>query len=248
MDQNQTSNTPAKRTGRWKLFAVLLVCASPLIAVLPDLLRHQAGRPHQLRRPARPAPVPDPAAGRTTLDGKPAGLERTRASGSCCNVGSGDCEQACQDQLFAMRQLRLMQGKDMDRVERVWLVTDDDAARHHADARDTTARTCCASPPDAVAKWLPVEQGGRCGRPHLPDRPARQPDDALPERRRPGQGEEGHRQAAQSFGDRLTPCRPSTTGAAGHQRPAGGEPAAGDGVDVVRRQQVPQAGLGDRCS
>jgi hypothetical protein len=41
-------------------------------------------------------------------------------------VGRGACDETCRKQLFAMRQLRLMQGKEMDRIERVWLITDEE--------------------------------------------------------------------------------------------------------------------------
>ena len=40
-------------------------------------------------------------------------------------VDSGACTEACQKKLYDMRQMRLIQGKEMDRVERVWLVTDE---------------------------------------------------------------------------------------------------------------------------
>ena len=34
------------------------------------------------------------------------------------------CDKSCRDNLWIMRQVRTAQGKEMDRVERVWLVTD----------------------------------------------------------------------------------------------------------------------------
>lgn len=37
---------------------------------------------------------------------------------------SGGCDEACQRKLYYMRQLRLAQGKDQDRIERVWLISD----------------------------------------------------------------------------------------------------------------------------
>lgn len=39
-------------------------------------------------------------------------------------VDSGRCEASCQTKLWQMRQLRLTQGKDADRVSRAWLVDD----------------------------------------------------------------------------------------------------------------------------
>jgi glycine/D-amino acid oxidase-like deaminating enzyme len=41
-------------------------------------------------------------------------------------VDSGRCDEFCRRKLFTLRQLRLAQGKDMERVERVWLIDDDE--------------------------------------------------------------------------------------------------------------------------
>jgi hypothetical protein len=60
----------------------------------------------------------------TTLDGRPETLEKYAGKWIMVKVGGGACDEACARQLFAMRQLRTMQGKNMDRVERVWLITD----------------------------------------------------------------------------------------------------------------------------
>ncbi|MFN0313631.1 MAG: cytochrome C oxidase subunit I [Burkholderiales bacterium] len=35
----------------------------------------------------------------------------------------GDCAQACQQKLYYLRQIRLTQGKEMQRIERLWIVT-----------------------------------------------------------------------------------------------------------------------------
>ena len=39
-------------------------------------------------------------------------------------VDSGRCEEYCQRKLYLMRQLRLTQGKNMDRIERAWVIDD----------------------------------------------------------------------------------------------------------------------------
>jgi len=40
-------------------------------------------------------------------------------------VDSGECDEFCRRKLFNLRQLRLTQGKNMERIERVWLVNDE---------------------------------------------------------------------------------------------------------------------------
>ena len=39
-------------------------------------------------------------------------------------VGPAECDTACREQLWQMRQVRLTTGRERDRVERLWLVTD----------------------------------------------------------------------------------------------------------------------------
>ena len=69
-----------------------------------------------------PRLYPIPPMASTTLDGKPATLDDYKGKWIMLKVGPSECLQECQDQLFAMRQLRTMQGKAMERVERVWLI------------------------------------------------------------------------------------------------------------------------------
>jgi len=40
-------------------------------------------------------------------------------------VDSGICDAFCRRKLYQMRQVRLTQGKDMERIERAWLVDDE---------------------------------------------------------------------------------------------------------------------------
>lgn len=40
-------------------------------------------------------------------------------------VDAGSCDQFCQDKLYKMRQVRLTQGQNMERIERAWLIDDD---------------------------------------------------------------------------------------------------------------------------
>ena len=45
------------------------------------------------------------------------------------SVGGGACDKACEDHLYQQRQLREILGKDKDRLDRVWLVTDEAPVR-----------------------------------------------------------------------------------------------------------------------
>jgi hypothetical protein len=148
-----------QRGGRWKLLLVLAVCAFPLLGsyftyyVLKPTARHNYGALLD------PRAHPIPALDATTLDGKPAALEAYKGKWIMLLAMPSDCRQACRQQLFAMRQLRLMQGKDMARLERVWLVTDaqplDTIVLREFDGTDMLRVSAAA-----VRRWLPAEAGG----------------------------------------------------------------------------------------
>jgi hypothetical protein len=69
------------------------------------------------------APLPDLAG--TTIDGQPFRAAELRGKWTILVPAGGACDAACGDALYATRQARTMQGKDMDRVARAWIVTDD---------------------------------------------------------------------------------------------------------------------------
>lgn len=72
-----------------------------------------------------PRPLPDPPL--TLADGTPFRLSQLRGKWVLVSVDSGRCDAYCGRKLLYMRQLRLTQGKEMQRVERAWLLNDDAA-------------------------------------------------------------------------------------------------------------------------
>ncbi len=107
------------------LYAVIAVCIAPVLAsyftyyVLPPGGRTNFGT---LIEPQRPVP----GLNLRTLDGRPFQLKSLAGKWVLLTVDQGECDKACAGKLFAMRQQRLMTGKDSERIERVWLI--DDAA------------------------------------------------------------------------------------------------------------------------
>ena len=144
---------------RWKLFAVLLVCAAPLIAsYFTYYVIKPKGGVTNYGALIDPRQYPIPAMASTTLDGKPARLEDYKGKWIMLKVGPSDCQQDCQDQLFAMRQLRTMQGKEMERIERVWMITDN-APLETMLLRVNDGTRMLRAPADVLERWLPVEGG-----------------------------------------------------------------------------------------
>ena len=150
----------SKAAGRWKLLAILAVCASPLIASYIAYYVVKPGGRTNYGDILDPRQYPMPALGSTALDGTPAGLDTYKGKWIMLQVDSGACDAKCKNKLFEMRQLRLTQGKAMDRIERVWMITD-------ATPLDTTlmreydGTRMLRVPPAALQKWLPVDTGAR---------------------------------------------------------------------------------------
>ena len=158
--ENAKQDENQRRRGRWSMFVVLLVCAAPIMAsYLTYFFIKPEGRTNygDLLDP-REHPIPLMAS--TSLDGKPQTLDDFKGKWIMLKVGGSACDQKCQDMLFAMRQLRTMQGKDADRIERVFLITDNEPLETFM-LRVNDGTRFLRAPADAVGKWLPLEQGGK---------------------------------------------------------------------------------------
>jgi hypothetical protein len=153
----QTTNTQQQR-GRWKLLLVLAVCAAPLIFSYIAYYVIKPSSRNNFGALIDPRTHPIPALQATTLDAKPASLDAFKGKWIMLKVGPSTCAKECMDQMFAIQQLRSMQGKEMERIERVWLITDS-APLETMLIRQLEDVHMLRAPADVVAKWLPVEQG-----------------------------------------------------------------------------------------
>ncbi len=70
----------------------------------------------------------------------------------------GACDSACEHKLYLMRQVRRAQGKEMQRIERLWLVTD--AVRPSARLAAAIEGTVIA-PAGEAAREFPAERSQR---------------------------------------------------------------------------------------
>jgi len=156
---NANANTDAdarKRSGRWKLMVVVALCAAPLIA---SYFTYYVIKPEQRTNYGTlldPRAHPMPELGTTTLDGSATALDAWRGKWIMLYVGPGDCDEACNARLHDMRQLRLAQGKEMDRIERVWLITDA-APLETMLIREYDGMHMLRADDAAVRAWLPSE-------------------------------------------------------------------------------------------
>ena len=77
-----------------------------------------------------PKALPDPVLAQA--DGTTFRLSQLRGKWLLVSVDAGACDANCDRKLLYMRQLRLTQGKNADRVERLWLLSDGAAPRAEA--------------------------------------------------------------------------------------------------------------------
>jgi hypothetical protein len=146
------------KRGRRMLWLVLAVCAAPMIASYFTyyVIKPQKRNNYGTLIDQRAHPVP--AMPTTTLDGRPQALDQFKGKWVMLMTGPGACPDACRKQLFAMRQLRLMQGKDADRIERVWLITDKEPLDTLI-IREFDGTHMLRADAATVASWLPADEG-----------------------------------------------------------------------------------------
>jgi hypothetical protein len=153
------AQTPATRAGRWKMLAVLLVCASPVIA---SYFTYYVIRPEgrrnfgELIAPQRPLP----ALATYTLDGKPGQLTALKDQWLLLSVAGGACDARCEQNLYFQRQLRESLGREKERLDRVWLVHDEAPVRDALLPALATA-TVLRVPAAELAQWLEPAAGQR---------------------------------------------------------------------------------------
>ena len=154
---------PADRSrGRFTALLVLLACAAP---VLLSYLAYYVWRPStrsnyaELIQPTRALPAD---LSLTDLQGRSVRAAQLTGQWLLVVVADGACDARCEDHLYQQRQLREMTGRERERIDRVWLVTDDAPLRapiaQAMDSGDAPARVLRV-PKAALAQWLAPEAG-----------------------------------------------------------------------------------------
>lgn len=116
--------TPATmpRSGRKTILALIAITIAPVLA---SYLAYYVWKPVGGQTYGQLLTVsPVPAFKLAQLNGQPASLVDFKGKWLLLMTDSASCTQSCLATLHALRQYRLAQGKEMDRVERLWLVTD----------------------------------------------------------------------------------------------------------------------------
>ena len=151
----------AATAGRWRMLLILLVCAAPVIAsyftyyVIRPESRRSFG---ELIEPQRPLP----AVNASTLDGRVLALPSLKDQWLLIAVAGGACQASCQNLLYLQRQLRESLGREKERVDRVWLISDDAPVAPELQAALQGA-TVLRVPAAALSAWLAPATGQQLG-------------------------------------------------------------------------------------
>lgn len=152
----EVPNRDQRRRGRVTMLLVMLACLAPVVV---SYLMFYVIRPSdrnnyaELIQPTRGLPAALPL---LTLDGKTVAADSLHGQWLMVVVSGGECDSRCENLLFAQRQLREMLGREKDRVDRVWLITDDAPVRAPVmqALSQGTAVTILRVPADALKQWL----------------------------------------------------------------------------------------------
>lgn len=162
-DLNDPGQDAQRRTtrGRLKMLLVLAVCAAPVVAsYLSYFVIKPQGRTNYgtLILPTRS--LPDLQL--RQLGGGEVKAASLRGQWLLVAVGPSQCDAFCEKRLFIQRQLREMLGRDRDRLDKVWLVTDGGVpgeALLAATERSAVPVTTLQVSREALAQWLTPEAG-----------------------------------------------------------------------------------------
>lgn len=158
-DRGGAERAAATRSGRWKMLAILLVCAAPVIA---SYLTYYVIRPEGRRnygelvaaQPTLPAIDAIDAQGRTVP------LASLQGQWLLVSVADSACDAACEKHLYLQRQLRETLGREKDRLDWVWLRTGSTELSEPLRAA-TAAATVLHVDASALAQWLQPAPGQR---------------------------------------------------------------------------------------
>jgi len=116
------SKDPVQRKTRRTLLLLGAISLAPFAA---SLLLYYFWQPHKFTNYGDLiAPVALAGTVIASTEDTPLSIDELRGKWILLTSDSGNCDDYCQSKLYVMRQIRLTQGKDQQRIERLWLITD----------------------------------------------------------------------------------------------------------------------------
>ena len=129
MARDIPTNKPAVKRSLTPMVLVFLCSLAPIVAAFVVYLNPQwwptdSSNYGTLLTPQRPMPAASELR-LTTLDGKPFDLETLKGKWLLVAADGAACPESCARKLFITRNSHASQGKNVDRLARVWFITDD---------------------------------------------------------------------------------------------------------------------------
>ncbi len=152
-----------RKTSLLPMVLIFLCALAPIVGAVvvyynPQWWPDDASNYGRLIEPQRPLP----GAGEltlTTLDGKAFDPASLKGQWLLVSVDRAECPEACARKLFVARNAHASQGKNVDRVTRVWFITDDAAVPQKVlDAYQGTLMLRARA--DQLARFLPPDPAG----------------------------------------------------------------------------------------
>lgn len=156
----QVESAQRTRMGRLKMLLVWAVCAAPVIA---SYFTYYVVRPQgranygELIQPPREMPA-DADLPLKDLQDRAVPMASLKGQWLLVTVAGGACDAVCERNLYLQRQFREMLGKDKDRVDRVWFITDDAPVRQ-ALKPALEGATVLRSAEGGLSRWLAPQAG-----------------------------------------------------------------------------------------
>lgn len=123
---NADAKAPAPnppRRNRLVLWLVFALCAAPVVGSFVAYYWLQPSGHVNYGELLTPRPLP--TATLPGVDTRPFSFADLKGSWVLVSIDGSACDERCRTKLVYMRQVRLAQGKNSDRIERVWLVNDE---------------------------------------------------------------------------------------------------------------------------
>ena len=143
--------------GRLKMIAVLLVCAAPVVAsyftyyVVKPEGRQNFG---ELINPQRALPNIEG----TDLNGNSVNLQSLKGQWLLVSVADAGCDEVCVQYLYLQRQMRESLGREKERLDWMWLISDGASVADPLRAALKGA-TALRVPSADIAAWLAPSSG-----------------------------------------------------------------------------------------
>ena len=149
------------------LIFIFLLSLAPVIAALvvyfnPQLRPERSVAYGTLVEPQRPMP-PSNELQLTTLDGQPFDLNTLKGKWVLASADVAECPESCAVKLFILRNSHASQGKEVERLTRVWFILDqDDVPEKVLEAYKGTIMVRVSNP-EQLGRFAPVAPGATPG-------------------------------------------------------------------------------------